>query len=129
MPRQRDRLGRSLQNLDPTTLLLQLGILLAVAFLLGRLAERVGLPATTGELATGLVLGPSVLGSLVPTSGNDWLFAPASGQLEPLRGIALFCGVLLIGVAGATIELSFVRARVRTIALISLGALGLPLVL
>jgi Kef-type K+ transport system membrane component KefB len=115
-------------SVDPTTLLLQLAVLLSVAFLLGRLAERVGLPATTGELATGLVLGPSVLGSLAPASGNDWLFAPESGQLEPLRGIALFCGVLLIGVAGATIEVSFVRARIRTIALISLGALGLPLV-
>ena len=46
-------------SVDPTTLLLQLAVLLSVAFLLGRLAERVGLPATTGELATGLVLGPS----------------------------------------------------------------------
>ena len=117
-----------MQNLDPTTLLLQLGILLAVAFLLGRLAERIGLPATTGELAAGLVLGPSVLGSIAAANGSNWLFTPTSGQLESLRGIALFCGVLLIGVAGATVDLPFVRARVRTVWLISLGALGLPLV-
>ena len=115
-------------SIDPTTLLLQLGVLLSIAFLLGRLAERVGLPATTGELATGLVLGPSLLGSLVTASGNGWLFMPASGQIESLRGIALFCGVLLIGVAGATVELPFVRKRVRTILLISVGALGLPLI-
>ena len=115
-------------NLDPTTLLLQLGILLAVAFLLGRLAETIGLPATTGELAAGLVLGPSVLGAIAAAYGSDWLFAPTSGQIEPLRGIALFCGVLLIGVAGATIDLRFVRSRSRAVLLISLGALGLPLV-
>jgi Kef-type K+ transport system membrane component KefB len=115
-------------SIDPTTLLLQLGVLLSVAFLLGRLAERVGLPATTGELATGLVLGPSLLGSLVTAAGNGWLFMSASGQIESLRGIALFCGVLLIGVAGATVELPFVRTRVKTISLISLGALGLPLI-
>ncbi len=114
-------------NIDPTTLLLQLGVLLSVAFLLGRLAERVGLPATTGELATGLVLGPSLLGAIVTAGGSEWLFMPASGQIESLRGIALFCGVLLIGVAGATVDFRFVRARVRTIGLISLGALGLPL--
>jgi Kef-type K+ transport system membrane component KefB len=114
-------------NVDPTTLLLQLGVLLSVAFLLGRLAERIGLPATTGELATGLVLGPSLLGGIVTSGGAGWLFMPASGQIESLRGIALFCGVLLIGVAGATVDLPFVRARVRTIWLISLGALGLPL--
>src|SRR5918993_1230275 len=117
-----------MSNVDPTTLLLQLGALLSVAFLLGRLAERVGLPATTGELATGLVLGPSLLGSLVTATGNEWLFTSTSGQIESLRGIALFCGVLLIGVAGATVELPFVRARIKTISLISLGALGLPLV-
>jgi K+:H+ antiporter len=116
-----------LQNLDPTVLLLQLGIVLAAAFLLGRLAERIGLPATTGELAAGLVLGPSVLGGIAAANGSGWLFAPASGQIEPLRGIALFCGVLLIGVAGATVDLDFVRRRIRAVWLISLGALGLPL--
>jgi Kef-type K+ transport system membrane component KefB len=115
-------------SIDPTTLLLQLGVLLAAAFLLGRLAERVGLPATTGELATGLILGPSLLGRIVTTSGDEWLFGSASGQIESLGGIAVFCGVLLIGVAGATVELPFVRTRVRTILLISLGALGVPLI-
>lgn len=114
-----------MQSLDPTTLLLQLGILLAVAFLLGRLAERVGLPATTGELAAGLLLGPSVLGRIAPDPG-DWLFTPAS-PMDALRGIALFCGVLLIGVAGASVDLSFVQTRLSTVALLSTGALALPL--
>ena len=115
-------------SFDPAILLLQLGILLALAFLLGRLAERIGLPATTGELATGLLLGPSVLGAVASANGSDWLFAPASGNNESLLGIAAFCGVLLVGVAGATIDLGFIRARTRTVGLISLGALGLPLV-
>jgi Kef-type K+ transport system membrane component KefB len=115
-------------SFDPGILLLQLGILLALAFLLGRLAERIGLPATAGELATGLLLGPSVLGAVATAQGSDWLFAADSGQNEFLRGIAAFCGVLLVGVAGATIDLGFVRARSRTVGLISLGALGVPLV-
>ena len=115
-------------SFDPAILLLQLGILLALAFLLGRLAERIGLPATTGELATGLLLGPSVLGAVATANGSDWLFAPASGHNEFLLGIAAFCGVLLVGVAGATVDLGFIRARTRTVGLISLGALGLPLV-
>ena len=115
-------------SFDPGILLLQLGILLALAFLLGRLAERIGLPATAGELATGLLLGPSVFGAIPTAQGSDWLFAPDSGQNVFLRGIAAFCGVLLVGVAGATIDLGFVRARSRTVGLISLGALGLPLV-
>lgn len=117
-----------MRSLDPTTLLLlQIGVLLAVAFLLGRLAERIGLPATTGELAAGLLLGPSILGSLIAAADREWVFAPVSGQLDSLRGVALFCGVLLIGVAGATVDVPFIRARTRTVGLISLGALGLPL--
>ena len=115
-------------SFDPAILLLELGILLALAFLLGRLAERIGLPATTGELATGLLLGPSALGAVAAARGSDWLFAPASGQNEPLLGIAAFCGVLLVGIAGATIDLEFIGTRTRTVGLISLGALGLPLV-
>jgi hypothetical protein len=69
-----------------------------------------------------------VLGAIATAQGNDWLFAVDSSQDEFLRGIAAFCGVLLVGVAGATIDLGFVRARSRTVGLISLGALGLPLV-
>jgi Kef-type K+ transport system membrane component KefB len=114
------------QSLDATTLLLQLGVLLAVAFLFGRLAERIGLPATAGALAAGLALGPSVLGRILPDA-SDWFFTGAS-PTESLRGIALFCGVLLIGVAGASIDLVFVRARARAVLMMSIGALGLPLI-
>lgn len=113
-----------MRSVDPTVLLLQLGVLLSVALLLGRLAERAGLPATTGELAAGLVLGPSLLGNL---AGASWLFASTDGRLEPLRGLALFCGVLLIGVAGSSLDLGFVRTRWRSVSVISLGALGAPL--
>ena len=67
-------------SLDPAILLLQLGILLALAFLLGRLAERIGLPATAGELATGLLLGPSVLGAVATAFGSNWLFAPTTSS-------------------------------------------------
>lgn len=116
-----------MQSVDPTTLLLQLGILLSVAYLLGRLAERVGLPSTTGELAAGLLLGPSLLGAVASANGRAWLFLPADGRIESLRAVAVFCGVLLIGVAGATLNVSVVRARRWTIAWTSLGALGLPL--
>ena len=115
-----------MQSPDATTLLIQLGVLLAVAFLFGRLAERIGLPATAGALAAGLVLGPSVLGRILPNP-SDWFFTVAS-PTESLHGIALFCGVLLIGVAGASIDLQFVRARARGVLLMSFGALGLPLV-
>ncbi len=54
-------------GLDVGVLFLAFAAALAGAKLFGELAERVGQPAVLGELAVGVILGPSVLG-LVPLS-------------------------------------------------------------
>jgi Kef-type K+ transport system membrane component KefB len=46
--------------------LLQAGLLLAVALLLGMLARRFGMPAIAGELCAGVIAGPSVLSHIAP---------------------------------------------------------------
>jgi Kef-type K+ transport system membrane component KefB len=46
--------------------LLQVAVLLVTALLLGSLASRFGMPAVVGELLAGVVLGPSLLGSIAP---------------------------------------------------------------
>lgn len=43
-------------------------LLLLSALLLGRLAVRLHLPAVSGELCAGVLIGPSVLGQLAPVS-------------------------------------------------------------
>ena len=45
-----------------TTFLLQLGVLLGLALVLGRLAAWLRMPAIAGELLAGIILGPTVLG-------------------------------------------------------------------
>src|ERR671924_360399 len=47
-------------------LLIQLVLILAAARVFGWLFRRIGQPAVVGEIAAGLVLGPSVLGQLAP---------------------------------------------------------------
>ena len=44
--------------------LLNLGILLGASSIVGELFERIGLESILGYILTGLVLGPSVLGTL-----------------------------------------------------------------
>lgn len=61
-------------------------VVLAVAVLVGELFEQVGLPSVAGELLSGLVLGPTVLG---------WV--AGSAQTSAVSEIALFFVVLLIG--------------------------------
>jgi len=48
--------------MDVFELLLYLAIVLSVGFLFGRLAEKFRIPAITGYLVVGVILGPSVLG-------------------------------------------------------------------
>lgn len=51
----------SIQSVDIAHFLFAMGCLLAVAHLLGFLAERIMIPRVIGEISAGLVLGPTLL--------------------------------------------------------------------
>ena len=64
-------------------LLLNLAIIIIAARGLGGLAVRAGQPAVVGEIVAGILLGPSVLGRIVPEMQAQ-LFPPD----VPLRQLA-----------------------------------------
>lgn len=111
-----------------TIFLLQIGLLLLVAVLLGRLAVRLGLPALVGELLTGVVLGPSLLGSLVPGLWDEVLPAGAD-QLHLVDAVGQIGLLLLVGVTGIQVDVGMLRRRGSTGVKISLAGLLLPLAL
>ena len=49
-----------------TMLLLQIVVIITAAKLLGSFFKRIGQPAVIGEIAAGILLGPSLLGLLAP---------------------------------------------------------------
>lgn len=51
---------------DVGTWLLSLAILVGLARVLGEMARRSRQPAILGELCTGVLLGPTVLGAVLP---------------------------------------------------------------
>ena len=108
--------------------LIAVATLLLVAHLLGRLAERAHLPAIVGELATGVILGPSLLGHLRPGPTN-WIFPAGAEQMHLLDAVGLIGILLLVGLTGAHLDVAMVRRRTATAARISLGGLLLPLAL
>jgi Kef-type K+ transport system membrane component KefB len=108
--------------------LLQLAALLGMALLLGRVAVRFGLPALVGELLTGVVLGPTLLGNLAPGL-TGWLLPAEPDQMHLLDGVGQFGVVLLVGVAGAHLDLAGLRRRRATALRISGFGLALPLIL
>ncbi|MDP2622513.1 MAG: cation:proton antiporter, partial [Actinomycetota bacterium] len=64
--------------------LVQLGLLVGAARVLGALARRLHQPPVVGELLAGVVLGPSVFEPLFP-SAFSWVFVS-----EPVAGSATF---------------------------------------
>jgi Kef-type K+ transport system membrane component KefB len=90
--------------------LLQVAVLLLMALLLGRLAVRFRMPAIVGELFAGVILGPSVFQNVAPQVAG-WLFPADPEQFHMLDAIGQFGVLLLVGVAGAHLDLRLVRRR------------------
>jgi Kef-type K+ transport system membrane component KefB len=106
--------------------LLQLAVLLFIARSLGALAQKLRMPAIVGELMTGVLLGPSVLGHTAPELAARLLPQTVS-QAGLLDAIGQFCVLLLVGVTGAHLDMTMIRRRGATVGRISAFGLTLPL--
>src|ERR1017187_8236244 len=110
---------------DVLVFLLSLAVLLSVARLLGEGARRLGFPLVFGELAAGILLGPTVLGRLSP-SAQHGLF-PGGVPSKMVAGYTNVGVVLLLTVAGLEVNLGIVRRRGRSALLTSLMGIVMPL--
>lgn len=106
--------------------LLQLTVLLGTAFALGRLATRFSMPAVVGELAAGVILGPSLLTHVVPAL-SGWLFPADADQIHLLDAVGQLGVLLLVGFTGMHIDMGLIRRRGRTAVLVSTSGLVIPL--
>lgn len=106
--------------------ILQLATLLGVAFLLGRLAVRLRMPAIVGELMAGVLLGPSLLGFAAP-GFSGWLLPAVPSQVHLLDAAGQLGVLLLVGVTGSHLDLGMLRRKRATAMRISLGGLLIPL--
>ncbi|HEK9102332.1 cation:proton antiporter [Bacillus pfraonensis] len=84
----------SIQSVDVAHFLFAMGCLLALAHLLGFLAERMMIPRVIGEISAGLVLGPTLLGYFFPDT-FQWMFLGFDGEGK-LFGILYQIGLLML---------------------------------
>ncbi|MEU2753184.1 cation:proton antiporter [Streptomyces albidoflavus] len=105
--------------------LLQVGLLLGAAVLLGRLARRLGMPSVVGELCAGVVLGPSLLVPLAPGFA-EWLLPQGPGAMHLLDAVGQIGVLLLVGITGMNVDLGLVRRKGRAAVLVSMGGLVVP---
>lgn len=114
------------------TLLLGLGVLLGAARVFGEIARKFRQPAVIGELFAGILLGPTVLGTLAPDFSSS-LF-PREGPLPVvLQGLTTVAVTLFLLVAGMEVDLSTIwrrrsaAMRVSIMGMIVPFAVGFPL--
>ncbi|HEY3448403.1 MAG TPA: cation:proton antiporter [Myxococcales bacterium] len=105
-------------------------LLLAVVIGLGRALawpmRRLGQPAVMAEVLAGVLLGPSILGALVP-GANEWLLpAPAALPMELLADAGV---VLYLFQVGLEVDGTALRAQARSLGMIAAGSLVMPFVL
>jgi Kef-type K+ transport system membrane component KefB/nucleotide-binding universal stress UspA family protein len=106
-------------------LLLQLALLLLVARLGAELSRRCGLPAVIGELAAGLLLGPSVFGHFAPGAFAA-LFPPDAAQFHLLEVVGTLGMVLLLLLTGLETDIRLVRNLGRAALLASVAGMVVP---
>jgi len=104
--------------------LVQWSVIIAVAWAMGRLARRCGQPLAVGEIAGGLLLGPSVLGALWP-EGMQWLF-PAETQ-QSLQLLAKIGLIFLLFQVGMEFDFGHLASRSRTVTAVSLAGILAPM--
>lgn len=106
-------------------LIAQIGVILIVARLVGWLFHRLHQPRVVGEMMAGILLGPSLLGWLVPGVSNV-LFPPDSlGALSALSQVGLLLFMFLIGLE---LDLKHLRELGRAAVFTSLASIIVPFI-
>lgn len=111
---------------DFALFLFQLVILLSLALGLGELFRRLGQATVIGEILAGVLLGPSILGTLAPDLSSA-LF-PASQTLM-LGSLAWLGSVFLLLVAGTEVNLTTLHREGRVVFSTSVMGIVVPFAL
>jgi Kef-type K+ transport system membrane component KefB len=107
---------------------LQICLMLAFALFFGKLMHKLHQPIVLGELIGGIILGPTVIGTLAPGT-FEWLFPP-SGATIVARDAVLKLGMLFfMFAAGLEVNLAHVRQRGLSIVLTSVLGIAVPFAL
>lgn len=111
---------------DLALLAAQLVVVVAAARFCGALATRIGQPRVVGEMAAGLLLGPSVLGRLLPQFTDALFPAPSLTFVNALAQIGI---LLFMFVVGLELDVRQLRRRGTTALLTSHASIVAPFLL
>lgn len=107
-------------------LLVQIVTIILAARMLGWVCKKIGQPTVIGEIAAGIILGPSFVGMYFPDFSAA-LFPPQSlGNLQFLSQIGL---ILFMFVVGMELDLKVLRNQAKEAVVISHASIVIPFAL
>lgn len=107
-------------------LLVQIITILFVARFLGWICKKIGQPTVIGEMAAGIILGPSLVGTIFPEYSALLFPAESLGNLHFLSQIGL---ILFMFVIGMELDLKVLQNKAKDAVIISHASIIIPFTL
>jgi Kef-type K+ transport system membrane component KefB len=107
-------------------LLVQIITIILVARCFGWICRKIGQPTVIGEMIAGIVLGPSLVGTLFPEYSALLFPAASLGNLQFLSQIGL---ILFMYVVGMELDLSVLKNKAKDAVVISHASIIIPFTL
>ncbi|MEV4054547.1 cation:proton antiporter [Amycolatopsis sp. NPDC049688] len=107
-------------------LLLAIAVVIAACKATGWVMRRIGQPPVVGEIAAGIVLGPSLLGAIWPAGASALLPAAIMPQLNVLAQVGI---VLFVFLTGLELNTRLIRGRGHLALVVSHVSIAVPFVL
>lgn len=112
---------------EPLTLLLaQIIVILIVAKALGGLMRKIKQPAVVGEMIAGILLGPTLMGSVFPSFSQAIFPSSSLTHIQFLSQIGL---ILFMFIVGMELDLSKIRSKSKQALIISHASIAFPFLL
>lgn len=118
----------NLTHHDLVLLLAGIGIMLILARIFAELAKKAKMPIVMGEIILGIIIGPTVFGSLAPETFMT-LFPKVGAAKIALDGIVSLAVIMLLFVAGLEVQLPIVLKQGKTAIYTSLTSMIIPFIL
>jgi Kef-type K+ transport system membrane component KefB/mannitol/fructose-specific phosphotransferase system IIA component (Ntr-type) len=98
---------------DTTVFLLSIGIMLLFARAFGELSRMFKQPLVIGEILAGIILGPTIFGSVFPNLFKS-IFESSTAANVALQGITILAVTMLLLVSGLEVNLTYVIRQGKT---------------
>jgi len=105
--------------------LVSISIMLFGARSLGELVRKVNQPIIVGEILAGILLGPTLFGTIAPETYNS-IFSSSKNISIALSGITNLAVIMLLLVSGLEVDLSLIVKQGKQAALTSIMGIVLP---